>query len=109
MLPLVKAQAVIEQNEDFIASIVENMQLGRVDDGVAQYSLLVNQLVPLSLELDNYPVSSGSADFKEISNQFVDRLMRKDMLDDLRNNEDIYIPPPPPPPVCHLCYQNKVC
>lgn len=108
MLPLVKAQVVLEQNEDFIASIVENMQLGRIDDCITQFSLLVNQLIPLSLELDNYPVPGDSAGFKETSSQFSDRLMRKDILDDMRNHEDIYIPPPPPPPVCHSCYLNNV-
>ena len=75
---------------------------------VKAHALFVNQLVPLSLELDNYPVSKESADFKEINSQFSDRLMRKDILDDLRNHEDIYIPPPPSPPVCHLCYKNNV-
>ena len=103
-----KTEAIIERNEDIIAAIVENMQLGRISDCLQQYSLLLNQLIPLSLELDNYPVSEDVADFNEINSQFPDRLMRKDMLDDLRHHGDFFIPTPPPPPVCLPCHQNNV-
>ena len=104
-----KTEAIIEQNEDIIAAIVENMQLGRIDDSLQQYSLLLNQLIPLSLELDNYPVPVDAVDFNEITiKEFPDRLMRKDILDNLRHHGDFYIPASPSPPVCQSCRQNNV-
>jgi hypothetical protein len=103
-----KTESIFEQNEDIMAAIVENMQLGRIDDCLEQYSLLLNQLIPLSVELDNFPLSGELPDFHEMKNVFPDRLMRKDILDDLRPHGDFYIPSSPPPPVCLPCHNNNV-
>ena len=46
---------LLEQNEDIIAAIVENMQLGRIDDCLKHYNVLHKNLVSMSLALDNFP------------------------------------------------------
>jgi hypothetical protein len=37
---IIQSQQLLEQNEDIIAAIVENLQLGRLDDCMKHYSIL---------------------------------------------------------------------
>lgn len=107
-LPFFKPQQILEQNEDIIASVVENMQLGRLDSAIKQYSLLINNLVSISLEFDNYPVDEECS-YEDMIKEFPDRLMRKDPLDEFRPTSSFYTPVPPTAPPCKECQANKVC
>ena len=107
-VPLIRTQQILEQNEDFIAAIAENIQLGRLDDSLKLYSVLFDNLVSLSLEFDNYPVDEMTEQTEVILSKFPDQLMRKDPLDDLRPPEDIYVPPKPIIPPCTDCEKFKV-
>ncbi len=108
LIPLLKSQQVLEHNEDMIASIVENIQLGRYEDSLNQYSLLLDNLLALSLEFDNYPFEDKDTDFSQYVSMFPDSLMRKDMLDDIRHPDDMFIPPSPILPPCLECKNAKV-
>ena len=55
---LLHAQQTLEENEDIIAAIVENLQLGRFKDSISLYSILQTNLIKMALALDNYPVCS---------------------------------------------------
>lgn len=79
---LQKAQCLLEQNEDLIAAVVENIQMGRLDDSIKQYSLLQSNLITLALSLDNFPPSD--VDPFQFLDSFPDKVMRKDILDDFR-------------------------
>lgn len=83
-------QAVLEQNEDLIAAVVENMQLGRLSDCFTHYSMLQSNLISLALELDDYPVIDTFDPFESI-HEYPDEIMRKDVLDDIRPRDQIPI------------------
>lgn len=99
---LLKSQQLLEHNEDLIASIVENMQVERLDDCIKQYMMLQSNLLALSLELDSYPAAERDA--YESVYKFPDSLMRRDVLDVLRPAGSISLPPPPPAPPCKECF-----
>lgn len=105
--PLLKSHQLLEQNEDTIASIVENLQLGRLDNCLVQYSSLLSNLISLSLEFDSYPAEDEHEDFSEIVCQFPDALMRKDLLDDMRTPDMMFTPDPPVTPPCTQCALSK--
>eukprot|EP00981_Chlorochromonas_danica_P015561 scaffold13271_cov179-Ochromonas_danica.AAC.4 len=55
------SQKLLEQNEDIIATIVENLQLGRLDECMQHYMILQGNLIALASELDNYPTEDCDA------------------------------------------------
>jgi len=55
LIVLQKDQSILEQNEDLIAAVAENIQLGRLDDSMKQYQVLQASLISLALNLDNFP------------------------------------------------------
>jgi hypothetical protein len=87
---MARQQAVLEQNEDLIAAVVENMQLGRLSDCFTHFSTLQQNLLSLARELDDYPVVGNFDPFESIG-EYPDEIMRKDVLDDLRPREQIPI------------------
>lgn len=80
-------QPILENNEDIIAAILENVQIGRLDDCVKHYGILQSNLMSLSRELDNYPPCDVDLYSDVILNRglFPDEIMRKDILDDLNH------------------------
>jgi hypothetical protein len=93
---------LLEQNEDILAAIVENLQLGRLDDCMKHHSVLQANLVSLALELDNLP--SGNSDPYEVLTSFPDEIMRKDVLEDLQPHDARVLPAKQPPvPPCQRC------
>ena len=106
---ILKAQSLIEINEDIMSSILENMQLGRLEDGMKLYSLLYNNLVSMATELDNYPY--GDVDPYSTISKYPDELMRRDILDTLLpSNASTNVPLPnkaPLPPPCQKCASQK--
>lgn len=97
---------ILEQNEDIIASIVENMQIGRLDDCMQQYLTLQNNLVAMAAELDNFPTEDSDA--YAMLHTLPDRVMRKDILDDFLPFEERILPPIPLIPECSTCHNNQV-
>jgi hypothetical protein len=96
----------LEHNEDIIAAIVENMQLGRMEDCINHYMILQSNLVSLGCELDNYP--AGESDLYEEAYSFPDEIMRKDVLDDLLPHKSRILPKPPLAPPCWKCASQNV-
>jgi hypothetical protein len=97
----------LEQNEDIIAAIVENLQIGRIDDSIKHYTLLHKNLVSLALALDNFP-GDGIKPYEEIQ-KFPDEIMRRDVMDELHHSaENITLPTPPPLPPCTACAEQQV-
>jgi hypothetical protein len=100
-------QALLEVNEDIIAAVVENLQIGRLADCFTHFSMLQENLAALAIEVDNYP--SDQADPYDTLFSFPDEIMRKDVLDDLRPREafvtqgDTALPHP-----CSKCTDNGV-
>jgi len=103
---LLSAQTTFEHNEGIIASIVENIQLGRYDDCIKQYSILQSNLMGVSIELDSYP--PVDSDPYEYASSFPDELSRKEILDDLKPLEQRLLPEAPIIPSCIECYQLNV-
>jgi hypothetical protein len=103
---LLKSKQMLEQNEDFMAAIVENLQIGRISDCAQFYSLLHKNLMSLAHELDNYPTIEQDA-FASL-HVFPDEIMRRDILDDIRPAGDIVLPKLPILPPCSDCVKNKV-
>ena len=106
---ILKAQSLLEANEDIIGGIIENMQLVRLDDCLKLYSLLHNNLVSLGNELDNYPYCDP---YKNLSN-FPDEIMRRKVVDTLRppkpnNVSNDPMPKAPLPPPCNKCALQNV-
>lgn len=122
------SQRILEQNEDILAAIgkslvlnesvkclffssldlilVENLQIGRLDDCIQHYTILQNNLVQLATELDNYPFEESDAyDFLYI---FPDEIMRKDVLESFLSMEEKNDFTSPLIPACDICAQNKV-
>lgn len=97
---------MLEQNEDIIAAIVENLQIGRIDDSIKHYLLLHKNLVSLALALDNFP-NDGVNPYDEIQ-KFPDEIMRRDVMDELQHSENIVLPEPPPLPPCAACAEQQV-
>ncbi len=97
---------LLEQNEDIIAAIVENLQVGRVADSIKHYSILHKNLVSLALALDNFP-GGETRPYEEIK-KFPDEIMRRDIMDELQHPEDLVLPTPPLVPSCAICVQQKV-
>lgn len=102
---LLNAQQLLEENEDMIAAIIENLQLGRLNDCISQYTLLQKNLVSMALTLDNYP--SEDLDPYEAINTFPDEIMRKDILDELRPPGHTDLPIIPLTPPCAQCAANN--
>lgn len=98
------SQQVLEVNEDIIAAIVENLQLGRLDDCIKHYSVLHKNLTDMASALDNFP-ASGSA-YDSITS-FQDKIMRKDVLDELHPLGHVKMQSPIIPP-CVSCFAKKV-
>jgi hypothetical protein len=46
---LLDFQNILEHNEDILAAIVENLQLGRMEDCISHYSILQSNLVALGI------------------------------------------------------------
>lgn len=109
--PLLQSQLLLDLNEDLIAAIVENLQLGRHDDCVKHYNILQQNLVTLAMALDKYP--HGDSDPFEAVKQFPDEIIRKDILEDFVSHEDRTTPIASLPPPCVECASNnfssKVC
>eukprot|EP00602_Paraphysomonas_sp_CaronLab_P002989 CAMPEP_0185030188 /NCGR_PEP_ID=MMETSP1103-20130426/16981_1 /TAXON_ID=36769 /ORGANISM="Paraphysomonas bandaiensis, Strain Caron Lab Isolate" /LENGTH=610 /DNA_ID=CAMNT_0027565201 /DNA_START=85 /DNA_END=1917 /DNA_ORIENTATION=+ len=102
---LYAAQQLLEQNEDVVAAIVENMQLGRMEDSIHHFSVLHKNLVSMSLALDNFP-SGGLKPYEEIG-KFPDEIMRKDILDEFRPLGQTPLPTPPLVPPCAPCAEQN--
>ena len=47
---LLDFQKTLEHNEDILAAIVENLQLGRVEDCISHYLILQSNLISLGIE-----------------------------------------------------------
>ncbi|KAJ1429314.1 hypothetical protein B484DRAFT_396448 [Ochromonadaceae sp. CCMP2298] len=94
------AQQLLEHNEDIIAAIVENLQLGRLEDCMAHYSILHANLVGLATELDNFP--GAEEDPYRFLQALPDQVMRKDLLEDLQPASKNTTPRPQIPP-CAEC------
>ena len=108
---LLDFQKILEQNEDSIAAIVENLQLGRINDCLSHYLLLQNNLIALGDELDNYP--AGETDPYDDILSLPDEIMRKDVLEDLVPHNSRVLPKPPLAPPCWSCsskhYSSEQC
>eukprot|EP01041_Mallomonas_annulata_P003983 gene3983-7935_t len=102
---LLHAQQMLEENEDMIASVIENLQLGRLDDCFSQYAILQKNLVSMALALDNFP--ADDIDPYEANYLFPDEIMRKDVLDELRPAGHMQMPKLPLPPPCNKCASQK--
>lgn len=100
------SQQLLEQNEDIIAAVVENLQLGRLDDCMMHYSILNANLISLAMELDNFP--AGEKDPYETLKTFPDEIMRKDVLEDLLPYESRVLPSAPLVPPCASCMHRNV-
>jgi hypothetical protein len=87
-------------------SLVENLQVGRLDDCIQHYTVLQNNLVQLATELDNYPTEEN--DPYEDLNIFPDEIMRKDILENYLTIEEKASLQSPLIPACELCCQNNV-
>jgi hypothetical protein len=103
---LVISQQLLEQNEDIIAAIVENLQLGRLNDCMQHYSILQANLVSLATQLDNFPAEEFDP-YSKLS-IFPDELMRKDILEDLRPVGYRAVPEPALVPACADCVNRGV-
>ena len=106
---LARAPRLIELNEDLIAACLENLQLGRFDECIHHYSLLQQNLIALGLEIDNYPLNDE--DPAEALKMFPDEIVRKDILEELRQPSDLAelrIPQAPPPPPCAACFAQNL-
>ena len=79
-------QTTLESNEDFIAAIVENLQIGRLSDCFTLYSMLQENLTDLAFAIDGYPATEP--DIYNLLFELPEGLRRKDVLDDLRMDED---------------------
>jgi hypothetical protein len=51
---LLDFQNILEHNEDILAAIVENLQLGRMEDCISHYSILQSNLVALGIYIYIY-------------------------------------------------------
>lgn len=103
---LLRMQGKFEVNEDMVCAILENLQLGRIEDCIKQYSILQQNLIDVAGELDNYPPSD--INYYEDVMQFDDELVRKDALEELRPIEERTLPSSPLPKICTSCHSNKV-
>ena len=84
---LLRHQSILEQNEDLIAAIVENLQLGRHNDCLIHYQMLQSNLLGLANEIDNYPTDDHK--IYENLKSMPDTLFRSDCLDELRPKQDL--------------------
>ena len=99
-------QALLEVNEDIIAAVVENLQIGRLSDCFVHFSMLQENLVALANEVDNYP--SDQKDPYDNLFSFPDEIMRKDVLDDLRPREAFIMGENGLPPPCTKCFESNL-
>lgn len=88
---LLRHQSILEQNEDLIAAIVENLQLGRHNDCLIHYQMLQSNLLGLANEIDNYPTDDHK--IYENLKSMPDTLFRSDCLDELRPKQDLRVTP----------------
>jgi len=102
-----KSQILLERNEDIIAAIVENLQLGRMDDSMLYYQLLQTALVGLAEGLDNCPTGQHFP-YDDMEEDFADELIRTDILDKYRSREALGKPEaaPPLPSPCFQCFHD---
>eukprot|EP01038_Epipyxis_sp_PR26KG_P005368 gene5368-7444_t len=115
---IIVSQQLLEQNEDVIAAVVENLQLGRLDDSIKHFAILKANLISLATELDNFPCTNFSNsninnlyDLTHMlgsNNAFPDEIMRKDILEDFLPLEQRMLPKPPIIPPCVVCHINKI-
>lgn len=90
-------------NEYFI---VENLQIGRLDDCIQHYMTLQNNLIQLATELDNYPTEE--ADAYEGLDAFPDEIVRRDPLEQFLTLEEKSAVFSPLIPSCDTCSQKNV-
>jgi hypothetical protein len=97
----------LEQNEDIIAAVVENMQLGRMEDCIQHFSILHKNIISLALALDNFPAGEHSRLPYHDIYKFPDEIMRKDILDERRPLGETKLPQAPLIPACVECNNKK--
>ena len=104
---LLSSQQLLEHNEDILAAIVQNLQLGRLEDCISHYSVLHRNLVNMLSALDNCPTNLSHP--YSAMGKFPDELVQKDLLEDLQpvseENSSRLRPLPPP---CITCAANNV-
>lgn len=76
---LLKAQQLLEVNEDLMEGIIENMQIGRLDDSMKLFSLLYGNLMSMATELDSYPFNDSDP-YTNVT-KFPDAIMRRKVID----------------------------
>ena len=81
---LLDAESILHVNEEMMQSIVENMQIGRMNDSINHYVNLQKNLVALATELDNYP--SDIFPYDELAS-FPDIFMPKNILEEMKSPE----------------------
>lgn len=108
---------MLEANEDRIAAIVENLQLGRLDQCFALFTALNSNLLKIASDVDSFP---GDSDLYsgEAMAQFPDGIMRKDISESLRPHGEwgasgqdpaAFAPQSLPlPPPCQKCFAQHV-
>lgn len=85
----------------FILLIVENFQLGRIQDCLQHFATLQENIVSMANELDNFPTEDSDA-YKNLD-VFPDRIMRDDALDKFLPFEKRNLPPSPLIAACAYC------
>lgn len=86
--------------------LVENLQLGRLDDCMKHYSILQSNLVSLVAEIDNYP--SEESDVYEKLDTFGDVVRRSDLLQGFLSFEELQLPQAPLMMTCDACHDKGV-
>ena len=78
-------QTHLESNEDYIAAIVENLQIGRLSDCFTLYSMLQENLIDLSFAIDGYPATEP--DIYNLLFELPEGLRRKDVVEGMKVDE----------------------
>lgn len=84
-----------------IERTVENLQLGRLDDCLQHFTLLQDNIISMSNELDNFPTDDSDA--YQHMDIFPDRIMRDDPIDKFLPFEKMNLSTPLPIPACPYC------
>eukprot|EP01031_Cornospumella_fuschlensis_P028822 gene28822-34790_t len=99
------SQKLLEQNEDMLGAIVENLQLGRLEEAMQLYLVLQSNLNVLAAELDSYPMENANV-YAEMF-KFPDKVMRKSCLEDLLPFEEKLLLSMPIMPPCEECFKRN--
>ena len=100
-----------EINEFMLSAILENLQLGRLDDCIGQYAILQQKLLNIAEVLDSYPVVSEVEQNLDLHHNlygFEDKLVKNDVLEQLRPIEERKTLSRQTPASCSECYKNNV-